>query len=81
MVAYTKHLMHIFRKAGAEYCYENRVLLDEIVRKEVGMEKADAPDVWKKASGVLIGGNVDRDLEGRIVKEFVKRLVTGPKRS
>lgn len=80
MVSYTRHLMHIFRKAGAEYTYENRVLLDKIIRKELDMEKADADEVWKEVKPMFLAREKTdkaKKLEEKIVNEFIRKILTG----
>ena len=80
MVSYTRHLVHLFRRAGAEYSYENRVLLDKVIRETLDMEKADADDVWERIKPLLTSpekAGKRKEFEDQVVREFAKRLITG----
>ncbi|MFQ5647823.1 MAG: hypothetical protein ACE5FW_01175 [Candidatus Aenigmatarchaeota archaeon] len=79
MVTYVRHLRRLMDKAGAEYNWENKQLLDKVVREVLGMEKADAEDVWKKVKGLILSGESPerKQFEEEVVKRMVKRLITG----
>ncbi len=79
MTCYVKHLSEIMRRAGAENTYENKQLLDKIVREVLSMERNDCPDVWKSVKAIMFSGNEKHKMlfEDRVVEIFIKRLVTG----
>ena len=79
MTCYIKHLSEIMRRAGAENTFENKKLLDDIIRKVLGMEKADCPDVWKKVKPIMYGDDQRKKklFEDKVVEIFIKRLVIG----
>jgi hypothetical protein len=79
MTCYIKHLGGIMRRAGAENSFENKQMLDRIIRQALGMEKADCPEVWKKVKAIMFGGDAERKkrFEDGVVSVFVKRLVVG----
>jgi len=66
-------------KAGAEYNWENKQLMDKVVREVLGMEKADADDVWKKVKALILSGDSPerKRFEEEVVRRLVKRLITG----
>ena len=79
MVSYVRHLKNLMDKAGAEYSYENRILMDKVVREVLDMEKADSEDVWKKVKSLILSGDRPerKEFEEEVVKRLVKRLITG----
>ena len=79
MTCYVKHLNMIMRRAGAENTYENKQLLDKIVREVLSMERDDCPEVWKSVKTIMFSGNEKHKMlfEDRVVEIFIKRLVTG----
>ena len=79
MVSYVRHLKNLMDKAGAEYTYENKVLMDKIVREVLDMERADAEDVWEKVKSLILSGESPerKRFEEEVVKRLVKRLITG----
>lgn len=79
MTCYVKHLSEIMRRAGAENTYENKQLLDKIVREVLDMEHADCADVWKSVKAIMFSGNEKHKMlfEDRVVEIFIKRLVSG----
>jgi hypothetical protein len=79
MTCYVKHLSGIMRRAGAENTYENKQLVDSIVRQVLKMEKADCPEVWKRVKKIMFSGNEElkKKFEDIVVKILVKRLITG----
>jgi hypothetical protein len=79
MTCYVKHLGEIMRRAGAENTYENKQMLDSIVRQVLVMERNDCPDVWKRVKSIMFSGNdgEKKEFEDKVVSIFIKRLVTG----
>ena len=79
MTCYIKHLSEIMRRAGAENTFENKQLLDKIIRQVLKMERADCPDVWKRVKPIMFGGNEElkKKFEDIVVRIMIKRLVTG----
>lgn len=79
MTCYVKHLSEIMRRAGAENSFENKQLLDNIVRQVLKMDKADCPEVWKRVKAIMFGGNegLKKKFEDVVVKIMIKRLVAG----
>ena len=61
MTFYTKHLVELMRRAGADPSPENKELLDRAVREVLGMERADAPEVWEKVKDIMFSGNSEKD--------------------
>jgi hypothetical protein len=66
-------------RSGAENTYENKQLLDKIVREILGMERERCPDVWRRVKDVMFSGDdaERKDFEDAVVKAMVKRLITG----
>lgn len=79
MVGYIKHMGEIMKRAGAENTYENKLLLDEIIREVLSMTRNDADEVWAEVKSVMFGGDAEKkkEFEDSVVKIFIKRLVTG----
>jgi hypothetical protein len=79
MTCYVKHLGGIMGRAGAENTYENKQLLDSVVREVLEMERNDCPDVWKRVKSIMFGGNPEEKkvFEDRVVSVMVKRMITG----
>ena len=79
MVAYIKHISMIMRRAGAENTYENKVILDGIIREVLKMQGADSNEVWEKVKGIMFAGDPARKklFEDTVVRIFIKKLVTG----
>ncbi len=79
MTCYVKHLSEIMRRAGAENTYENKQLLDGIVREVLSMERNDCPEVWAKVKSIMFSGNAEekKQFEDKVVSLFIKRLITG----
>jgi len=79
MTCYVKHLSEIMRRAGAENTYENKQLLDGIVREVLSMERNDCPEVWAKVKSIMFSGNAEekKQFADKVVSLFIKRLITG----
>jgi hypothetical protein len=79
MTCYVKHLSGIMRRAGAENTYENKQLLDSIVRGVLSMQRNDCPEVWKRVKSIMFGGDAElkKRFEDGVVEIFIKRLITG----
>ncbi len=79
MTCYVKHLSEIMRRSGSENTYENKQILDSIVREVLSMQRNDCPEVWQRVKSIMFGGNVaeKRQFEDMVVRIFIKRLITG----
>lgn len=78
MSCYSRHLIPLMRKAGADPTPENRRLMDQAVRKVLAMERADCPEVWKRVKELLEDNSGKRpQFENDVIKELVKLLVIG----
>jgi hypothetical protein len=79
MTCYVKHINGIMQRAGAENTYENKQMLDRIVREVLGMERNDCPEVWRAVKGIMFGGDAEKKkrFEDEVVRIFIKRLITG----
>ena len=78
MNGYTRHLGEILKKAGAEPSPENREILDRAVREILGMERADATEVWAKVKPILLGDSEKRkEFEDKVARLLIKYLITG----
>ena len=79
MTCYVKHLSAIMRRAGAENTYENKQMLDTIVREVLSMPRNDCPEVWQRVKSIMFSGNAEEKkmFEDRVVGIFIKKLITG----
>ena len=75
---YVKHLAELMRRAGADPSPQNKELLDRAVREVLGMERADAPEVWEKVKSIMFEGSdkeKKKEFEDSVVKLMVKYLI------
>jgi hypothetical protein len=79
MVGYTKHLSGIMRRAGAESNYENKQLLDSIIRGVLSMEHHEEAQVWEKVKSIMFAGDMEKKkrFEDMVVRIFIKKLIAG----
>jgi len=79
MTCYVKHISEIMRRAGAENTYENKKILDSVVREVLGMQRADCPEVWKAVKATMFGGSPEKKkaFEEKVVRIMVTRLISG----
>lgn len=80
MTFYIKHLKGLMQRAGAEYTPQNKELMDKAVREVMGMQRADAPEVWDKVKGIMFSSKDEKarkEFEDAVVKLMVRYLITG----
>ena len=79
MTCYVKHLGHLMERAGAGGSYEEKRMLDGVIREMLSMPRNDCPDVWKRVKAIVFGGDpsAKKRFEDGVVSAMVKRLVTG----
>jgi hypothetical protein len=79
MTCYIKHVSELMRRAGAENTYENKKMLDAIIRELLGMPRNKCNEVWQQVKSIMFGGDAEKkkDFEDEVVRIFIKRLITG----
>lgn len=70
MSCYIRHLDEFFDVLSIENTKENRKCLDFAIKKELGMEEAHCPEVWKKMKEVLASEAETSALLDDLKKEF-----------